>query len=71
MDDYEEQKKANRWTSESGAPAIRAEQNGGAVPQGHREDTVFCAMNFAVIAGLVNVGDERDFNELAQSLIEN
>lgn len=50
--------------------AIRAEQNGGTVPQGHREDTVFCAMNFAVIAGFVNVSDERDFNELAQRLIE-
>ena len=50
--------------------SIRAEQNGGAVPRGHREDTVFCAMNFAVIAGLVKVSDERDFNELAQRLIE-
>lgn len=50
--------------------SIRAEQNGGAVPQGHREDTVFCAMNFAVIGGLVKIADKKDFNELAQKLIE-
>lgn len=50
--------------------AIRAKQNGGAVPQGHREDTVFCAMNFAVRAGLVKIADEREFNELAQRLID-
>lgn len=50
--------------------SIRAEENGGAVPQGHREETVFCAMNFAVKAGFVKIAEERDFNELAQKLIE-
>ena len=50
---------------------IRAENSlNGEVPEGRRELCVFCALDFAVPAGLVKREGSADFNELAQKLID-
>ncbi|MBR2207820.1 MAG: hypothetical protein IJ859_03330, partial [Synergistaceae bacterium] len=50
---------------------IRAENSlNGEVPEGRRELCVFCALDFAVPAGLVKREGSADFNELAQRLID-
>ena len=46
-----------------------ANSENGEVPQGHRELCVFYALNFAILAGLLKQGDGKDFDELAQKLI--
>ncbi len=46
-----------------------ANSENGEVPEGHRELCVFYALNFAILAGLLKQGDGKDFDELAQKLI--
>ena len=46
-----------------------ANSENGEVPEGHRELCVFYALNFAILSGLIKQGDGKDFDELAQKLI--
>ena len=49
---------------------LRGEKREGIVPQGSRELCVFYALNYAVRAGLIKAGNEYDFDNLAQRLID-